>query len=186
GDHDRLGEALLNGDVVQDLALILEGHRERLPGLDGNGGRAKTEIVGPGNGDLRPGECRASGRRRGGRTGRRNKKHDRGGKQEKVVAHVRSTPCNWRMFPQASAGRGARLLIHPPPTTGWCGNSNPARRLQVYGREMRMNPLTRRAAFLLVGLILTVTSARPVAAATCRPYGVGFGTNVLLYAVGGV
>ena len=44
---------------------------------------------------------------------------------------------------------------------------------------MRMNPLTRRAAFLLVGLILTVTSARPVAAATCRPYGVGFGANEL-------
>ncbi len=44
---------------------------------------------------------------------------------------------------------------------------------------MRMNPLTRRAAFLLVGLILTVTSARPVAAATCGPYGVGFGANEL-------
>src|SRR5437868_14914660 len=105
---------------MQDLASILEGHLERLTGLDGNGGRAKTEIVGPSNGDLRPGECRASGRRRGGRTGRRNKKHDRGGKLDKVVAHVRSTPCNWRMFPQASPGRGARLLIHPPPTTGWC------------------------------------------------------------------
>ena len=45
--------------------------------------------------------------------------------------------------------------------------------------EMRMNPLTRRAAFLLVGLMLTVTSARPVAAATCGPYGVGFGANEL-------
>src|SRR5438105_10573285 len=44
---------------------------------------------------------------------------------------------------------------------------------------MRMNPLTRRAAFLSVGLILTVTSVRPVAAATCRPYGVGFGANEL-------
>ncbi len=44
---------------------------------------------------------------------------------------------------------------------------------------MRMNPLTRRAAFLLVGLILTVTSVRPVAAATCGPYGVGFGANEL-------
>src|SRR5438132_6919027 len=44
---------------------------------------------------------------------------------------------------------------------------------------MRMNPLTRRAAFLLVGLILTAISARPVEAATCRPYGVGFGVNEL-------
>jgi len=45
---------------------------------------------------------------------------------------------------------------------------------------MRMHSLTRRrVAFLLVGLILTVTSARPVAAATCRPYGVGFGANEL-------
>src|SRR5438132_13465992 len=42
-----------------------------------------------------------------------------------------------------------------------------------------MNPLTRRAAFLLVELIVTVTSARPVAAATCWPYGVGFGANEL-------
>jgi hypothetical protein len=44
---------------------------------------------------------------------------------------------------------------------------------------MRMNPLTRRGAFVLVGLILTVTSTRPVAAATCGPYGVGFGANEL-------
>src|SRR5712692_3945068 len=43
-----------------------------------------------------------------------------------------------------------------------------------------MHSLTRRrVAFLLVGLILTVTSARPVAAATCGPYGVGFGANEL-------
>ena len=42
-----------------------------------------------------------------------------------------------------------------------------------------MNPITRRVAFLLVGLILTVTSARPVAAAACGPYGVSFGANEL-------
>src|ERR1700730_2565198 len=45
---------------------------------------------------------------------------------------------------------------------------------------MRMHSLTGcRAAFLLVGLILTVTSARPVAAATCGPYGVGVGATDL-------
>ena len=42
-----------------------------------------------------------------------------------------------------------------------------------------MNPLTRRAAFFLVGLTVTLTSVRPVAAATCGPYGVGFGADEL-------
>ena len=42
-----------------------------------------------------------------------------------------------------------------------------------------MNPRRTRAALLLVGLILTVTSARPVAAASCGPYGVGFGADEL-------
>src|SRR5437879_5162895 len=46
--------------------------------------------------------------------------------------------------------------------------------------EMRMNPLTRRVACLLMGFMLTMTPARPVAAAAaCRPYGVGFGADEL-------
>src|SRR5216683_6367081 len=44
---------------------------------------------------------------------------------------------------------------------------------------MPMNPLTRRAACLLTGFMLTLTPARPVAAAACGPYGVGFGADEL-------
>jgi len=45
---------------------------------------------------------------------------------------------------------------------------------------MRMNPLTRRVACLLMGFMLTMTPARPVAAAAaCGPYGVGFGADEL-------
>ncbi len=43
-----------------------------------------------------------------------------------------------------------------------------------------MNPLTRRVACLLMGFMLTMTPARPVAAAAaCGPYGVGFGADEL-------
>jgi O-glycosyl hydrolase len=44
---------------------------------------------------------------------------------------------------------------------------------------MHTNPLTRRAAFLLVGLILTVVPVRPVAATPAGSYGVGFGADEL-------
>ena len=44
---------------------------------------------------------------------------------------------------------------------------------------MRIHPLTRRVACLLMGLMLTLTPARPVAAAAGGPYGVGFGADEL-------
>src|ERR1700730_2623628 len=37
GDRHWLGEALLDGEVVEDLASILERHLERLTGFDGDG-----------------------------------------------------------------------------------------------------------------------------------------------------
>jgi hypothetical protein len=45
---------------------------------------------------------------------------------------------------------------------------------------MRIHPLTRRVACLLMGFMLTLTPARPVAAAAAGgPYGVGFGADEL-------
>ena len=44
---------------------------------------------------------------------------------------------------------------------------------------MHTHALTRPLGCLLMGFMLILTPARPVAAATCAPYGVGFGANEL-------